>query len=229
MSNADWYPQKLTDRIPWHSNYNVQAQATGTTYGLSAADKTDITNDSVNVALVVNFKEAVAAYAQAVTEWAELILNGPIGTPFPVAPTPPTSPVFVVGSKAAIQARTRQTGGIVKADLDYTPLVGEAYGLVAPASGPPADPSIKSVTPVPGTSNMTVALKKGGYSVIAVDMRVNGGTWTQIGIAQTAEFIDTTPATTPGQPESREYRAQGMLNNVRAGGLSAVVTGVTSP
>ena len=32
-----------------------------------------------------------------------------------------------------------------------------------------------------------------------------------------------------GQPEVREYRAQGRVNNVRVGPMSAIVSGVTVP
>jgi hypothetical protein len=229
MANPDWYPPKLADRIPWHANYNVNAQATGTTYGLSAGDKTDILNDAANVPLVVNFKEAVAAYAQAVTEWAAAILDGPIGTAFPPIPTAPTPPTFALGSKPSIQPRTRVSGGVVKADADYTKEIGEAYGIVAPAPGPLADPSIQTATPTPGTSQVVLGLFKGGYGVIAVDMRRAGGGWVQIGISQTATFTDTTPPLVAGQPEQREYRVQGMLNNARTGGLSATVSAVTVP
>lgn len=77
----DWYLDSFAARIPWHANFNANAQATGTTYGLSAADKTDILNDTENVAIVANFKESINPYRQAVTEWAEITLEGAIGDP----------------------------------------------------------------------------------------------------------------------------------------------------
>lgn len=56
-----------------------------------------------------------------------------------------------------------------------------------------------------------------------------GGAFAQIGIVQTANFTDTTAPLVAGQPEQREYRVQGMLNNARMGGLSATVSTVTVP
>lgn len=186
---SDWYPRNLSDRIPWHANYNTNAQATGTTYGLSAGDKTDAGNDAGNVPLIVNFKQAVSDYAQAVTEWADLMFDAPIGSALPPIPTAPTAPTLAIGSKPSIVPRTRLQAGIIKADADYTQQVGENYGIVAPAAG----------------------------------------AWSQIGVAQTAEFIDTTAPAVAGQPEQRDYRAQGMENNARVGALSAIVTAVTVP
>ena len=137
----DWYPTRLADRSPWHANYNTNAQATGTTFGLSAADKTDAANDAANVALVVNYKEAAEAYAQAVTEWADLILEGLIGTPMPATPTGPAAPLFALSSKAAVEARTRLQVGIIKADPDYTAQVGENYGIVGTGPAAPGTPA----------------------------------------------------------------------------------------
>jgi hypothetical protein len=229
MSNPDWYPIKLADRIAWHANYSFTAQAVGTNYGLSAADQADIARDAANVPLVVAFKEAAQGFAQAVTEWAELVLNGPAGGPFPPAPTAPVAPTFDPASKPAIRPRTRRSAGIVKADSDYSRSVGERFGIIAPEAGPRADPSIRRAEPSTGSSRVALRLKKGGYALIAVDMRRSGGAWEQIGVSQTATFVDATPPLVAGQPEQREYRVQGMLANARTGRLSATVSAVTVP
>lgn len=224
---ADWYPTNQADRIPWHANFNTNAQATGTTFGLSAAQKTSIQKDKDMVPTVVNFKEAVQAYAQAVTEWANLILEGPIGTPFPAVPTAPSVPTFEGGDEAAIEPRTRQYRGIIAADPDYTAEVGENYGIIAPAAPPAGVPALAAYALT--ASQVRLVISKAGYDVLAIDSKRGGGAWEQIGISQTAEFIDGRSPLTAGQPEQREYRAQGMENNARVGALSAVVSAVTVP
>jgi hypothetical protein len=224
-----WYPKAFALRIPFHANFNVNAQATGLTYGLVAGQQASIARDAANVPLVVNFKDAAAAYAQAVTEWAAIILDGEIGAPFPPAPTAPTAPTFALGSETAIRPRTLLYGGIIKADPDYTLEVGEAYGIISPAEGPLATPAIQRATAQAGTDNVDLSLFKGGYDVIAIDMKRAGGGWVQIGVSQTANFKDTTASLVAGQPEVREYRCQGMLNNARTGELSATVSVVTVP
>ena len=224
---GDWYPQRLADRIPWHANVDTNAQATGTAQGLSAAMKTSIGKDKLVVPIVVNFKEGVEAYAQAVTEWADLILNGPLGTPFPAVPTAPTVPTFEGGDEAAIQPRHRQYRGIVTAHPLYTAEVGENYGYIAPEAPPAGVPSLQATALT--ASQVRLAVAKAGYSVVAIDSRRAGGAWEQIGVSMTAEYIDARPPLVAGQPELREYRAQGMENNARVGALSAVVSAVTVP
>ena len=50
-----------------------------------------------------------------------------------------------------------------------------------------------------------------------------------IGISETAELIDGRQLLVAGQPEVREFRAQGRQNNARVGALSAFVSAVTVP
>jgi hypothetical protein len=229
MANNDWYPKRMADRIPWHANFDVQAQAKGTTYGLSAEDKTDILNDADNVPLIVNYVEASRAFAQSVTEWAEIMFNAPIGAELPSLPSAPSPPIFADGSKPSIVPRTRQHGGIIKADADYTAEVGESFGIIAPAPGPAEAPSISRAEALAGTSQVRLSLDKGSYDVIAVDMRRGAEPWVQIGVSQTATFVDTTAPLAAGQPEQREYRVQGMQNNLRTGDVSPAVSVVTVP
>src|SRR3989304_2228184 len=48
---------------------------------------------------------------------------------------------------------------------------GARFGIIAPASGPRADPSIRRAEARVGFSRVALRLKKGGYAVIVVDMR----------------------------------------------------------
>lgn len=229
IAMADWYPTRVTDLIPWHTNFNTQATASGTTHGLTAGQVTQIAADLSFVTLLVNQLQAVSDYAQAVTAYKEVVFNSAPGTVLPTVPTVPALIVVPIGGISAIQARTRQYAAIIKASVGYTSSVGELYGIVAAAAGPLVAPSISRATPTPGTSHVVLTLAKGGYDVIAIDMKRGGGAFTQVGVSQTAEFTDVTAPLVAGQPEQREYRCQGMLNNARTGDLSATVSAVTVP
>lgn len=223
-----WYPKPFALRIPFHANFNVNAQATGLTYGLVAGQQASIARDSANVPLVVNFKEAVDAYAQAVTEWAETILEGALGTPFPPAPTAPTPPTFAPGSETAIRPRTLIYAKVIKADPDYTAQVGENYGIISVPGGPPGTPQLTVVQALVG-SKIRLRVFRAGYESVAMDSRRAGGNWEEIGVCETATFLDVRPPLVAGQPEVREYRAQGRANNARVGPVSETVSGVTVP
>jgi hypothetical protein len=223
----DWYPSAFSDRVPWHANFAANAQATGATYGLSAADIADIAADAGNVALAVNFKEAVDAYRQAVTEWAEIVLEGEPGAPFPPPPAPPAEPGFAPASKPAIEARTRLYAGIVKADANYTPIVGENYGIVAPEA-PPGEVAIASLEAL-SQSQVRVRVRKAGHETLALDSRRGGGPWEQLLVLTRASYVDVRPPLASGQPEAREYRCQAYRDNQRVGPVSPVETVVTTP
>lgn len=224
---ADWYPQRLSERDSWHAGFDAQATATGTTFGLSAGDKAEIHVDSILVSLCADYDVVLRQYVEAWTEWRNLVLDGDPNAAFP---NPPTQPSFVLPDenfKPGVQPRTRSKAGIIKADADYTPAVGEDYGIVSPAAPPAGVPSL--VATALTASQVRLGVTKAGYSVVAIDSKRGGGAWEQIGVSMTAEYIDARAPLVAGQPEQREYRAQGMESNARVGALSAVVSAVTVP
>lgn len=223
----DWYPTSFAALIPWHANFNVQATATGVARGLTAGNVTQIAADNGIVAGIVNYQELVDSFAQAVTEYKAIMLRGDSTAPLPAVPTPPAAFVPGVGALPGIEERTRQFAAIIKAAPGYTQAIGELYGIVAPAAPPAGVPEI--VATALTASQVRLAISKAGYDVLAIDSKRGAGTWEQIGISQTAEFIDTRAPLVAGQPELREYRCQGMENNARVGALSAVATAVTVP
>lgn len=230
MANADWYPIKIADRIPWHANFNTQCAASGLTHGLIASQISQIAIDNTVVAGCINYAEQVVAFAQAVTEWRNLLLSGPNGTALPPVPTVPATFTYPAGppsALASIEFRTRQYAALIKASVGYTAEIGEQYGIIAPDVVTPTTPSLQAFALT--ASQVRLAINKAGYDVLAVDSKRGAGTWEQIGISQTAEYIDARAPMVAGQPEQREYRVQGMQNNARVGATSAIVSAVTVP
>lgn len=223
----DFYPRNLAARVPWHANFAVQATATGVTHGLTALQVSQIGIDSTNVAAIVNYLTQADAFGQAVTEFKDLMLEGDLGIALPPVPTVPAAFTLVLGSQASIEARTRQYAALVRASVGYTQQIGEQYGIVAAAPAPAGTPTVEAFALT--QSQVRLVIFKAGYDVLAVDSRVNSGAWEQIGISQTAEFIDSRGPVTPGMPETREFRVQGMVANARTGVLSAVSRAITAP
>lgn len=225
---ADFYPKRLAELPPWHANFNLQVQATGTTYGMSAAQKAQVLEDSINVPVIVNYAELVEGWAQAVTEHREIMLRGDLTAPLPTFPTPPLAIVLsTLTPLPGIEARTRLYAGIIRSDSDFTAAIGELYGITGIAAGSPATPSVEAFALT--ASQVRLAIARAGYAVVAVDSRINNGAWVQIGISMTAEYFDTRAPLVAGAPEVREYRVQGMENNARVGATSAVAKAVTVP
>lgn len=224
---ADWYPRQLGALASWHANFSTQASTNGTTLGLIAAQVTQIGVDSDNVATLVNASAAANDFAAAMTAFRETMLSRTPNLPLPTAPAPPTIVALPLGSLASIEARTRDYANIIKSAPAYTNDDGVLYGIVS-SSAVLGTPEIVSALAQAG-SIVDVRIAKGGYSVLAVDSRRNGGAWEQIGISQVSLFSDTRTPLTPGEAEVREYRVQGMLGNSRTGPVSDVASASTIP
>ena len=225
---VDWYPLRLSELSEWHETFAAQCVATGTTHGLSAGNVSQAGQDRTLVGLLTDFDDAIRGYVQAWTEFRDSCLAGDPNAPFPTPPSQPALSLPPGTFLPGIEARTRLFANVIKADADYTPAVGEDYGIVSPAGAGPGTPSLKA-SAVAGTSQVTLRINKAGHTLIAIDMRRGGGDWGQVGVSQTATFTDTSAPLTAGQPEQREYRAQGMAGNQRIGELSATVSVVTTP
>ncbi len=226
--NRDWYPTRLAELPPFHSTFAAQCTATGTDHGLTAGDIERANVDNILVTLMVDYDDALRGYVEAWTQWRNDMLFGDPDSPFTPPPSPPVLSLPDEVFEPGIRPRTRGFANTIKADADYTQAVGEDYGIVPVEPSGPNTPAILKATSM---IDHDVALKlyKGGYSVIAVDMRRGGGNWTQIGISQTAVFVDLVDPVDPGTPEVREYRVQGMQGNNRVGDVSAIVSVVTTP
>lgn len=228
MAGNDWYPRRLAERPEWHNNFMLQSAATGLADGLTAPIIAQIAIDADTVAKIVNYDTVVDGFSESWSAYMRAVLDAPLNTPVPAAPVPPDPIDVLMTLQAAIQARTRQYAGLLKAHPGYTVQKGEIYRIVAVAPSGPGTPAINSATALLG-GEVSLSLLKAGYQILAVDMRRGGGSWAQIGVSQTASYLDTTDNATPETPEQREYRIQGIVGNQRVGPLSAVVPVVTLP
>jgi hypothetical protein len=228
MPTPDWYPSTLQGLPPFHANVHTQALLNGTMLNLSVGQVTQIGIDADVVDLLIDYDEEVRAFTQAWTEFRNIMLRGDMTAPLPAVPTPPALLDLGEGGAApGVEERTRLFRGIVLASPGYTPAIGEAYQFVAPAGGDPGEPEVEVAALT--QSQMELSITKAGYSVLAVDRRINGGAWVQIGVATIATYLDGDDPLVPGAPEFREYRVQGLVDNVRTGPVSAVAGAWTTP
>ncbi len=93
----------------------------------------------------------------------------------------------------------------------------------------PAETPTLVATALPATLQIQLRINKGGFRLVAIDLRRGDGAWVHLGVSQLATFTDTTPPLVAGQPERREYRCQGMEVNDRIGDVSPTISIVTVP
>lgn len=182
--------------------------------------------DAAAVASVINYLQQANNFAQEVTAFKDQVLHGALNTPNPVVPNVPGALTLGLGWLANIEARTRQLANQIKANTAYTAQMGQDMGIV--------DTTVPSGNVVVFATALTqsqvdIRVTKGGYAVVVLDSRRGGGNWEQLAVMTTANYVDARPPLTAGQPEQREYRAQGYQNNQRVGALSPIVSAVTVP
>lgn len=139
-----WYPTNLQDQAAWHVVFAGQATASGTTYGLTAAEVTQIEEDKDMVVFLAAGMNTIDAYVDAVRAFRKDVLESPVngGTPtFPAALAlgfPPSVP-------RGIWERVIKFADRIKASAPYTVSVGESYGIV-PSSPDPIAPTLVQPT-----------------------------------------------------------------------------------
>jgi hypothetical protein len=226
----DWYPKSQAALITWHNNFSAQAAINGTTLGLSAGEVAQIAADADNVLIVLNGIQAASTYREALTAYKNLLFDDPADTPAEPVPAAPTTLDF--GEELplpGIEARTREYARKIKASSAYTPDDGELYGIIGAAPAPPGTPSITRATALID-SDVMLKVSRAGYAAVAVDMRRDGGAFSQIGSTIASTFVDETEPLVAGAPEVREYRIQGIdSGNNRVGAVSEITRISTAP
>ncbi len=225
--SAEWYPVQLAERLPWHRNFATQATATGGKFGLTADQVTQIRIDEAEIGIVASYVDSVSTFSKAVKSYESIVLEGNMNAEMPTVPTPPEAIVVALNALPGIMDRTLILGGILKASPEFTPEIAQHYGVFGSETPPPGTPSLE--IEVLWQSEIRLILTKCGYAVIAIDSRNEAGEWVQIGVAPATDYIDDRRPRVIGQPELREFRAQGIVNDVREGALSAVVSAMTMP
>jgi hypothetical protein len=225
---GDWYPTIEAQLIPWWNTLDTEANNYAAVMSniLTAAVLTEIGVGRDMVELVINFADEAKNFASEAVAYKDLILEAPLNTPLPAPPTVPVAPVIPAGALAGYEAWIRALVAQIKSHPNYTEAIGEAMGITAKAPGV----GTPTVDPVALTqSQVQVNVGKAGYAMFALDRRINGGAWVEMDKYSNTPVIDQDPPLVPGQPEFREYRSQGVLNNARVGAYSAVAGVWTVP
>lgn len=223
------YPKNLVAKIPWYATFNQECIDHAATFAdvLSAPNLAKILANKNFVATLITVSDDAKNFSQQVVGFRDLYLGARLGTVPPVVPVAPATIMVPLGVVVGIDAFTRLIIGQLDAHPSMDDSVRAAMGI-DPAPRGLGSPSITSASPQ-GASRVALRLKLAGHRAVAIDRRRAGGVWEQIGVSTTADFVDRDGPLVPGVSESREYRIQGIVANVRQGDISAAVLVATTP
>lgn len=227
MSNT-WYPTSHAALPPFHTTFVLECNNNAATLAsvLIAGVLTQITTNKNTVTTAINALSQASNYASEVSAWAFIILEGPHGTGLPAAPAQPAAITTGLGAMAAIEDYTRRLVAQIKAHPNYTIAMGEAMGI-EPGTASTGTPAVRPTAL--GGGHVQVDITKAGYDVVALDKRVNGGPWAPLAVVTTSPYFDTAGPLAPGVTQVNEYKAQGVVNNLRVGPESAPASIATTP
>lgn len=233
IPNRAWFPTNLAERAAWYLNFNMQAQASGATLGLTAADLTQISDDNDVMQFLAGVATQVKAYDDAVRQYRTIITEGNIGEmtpPFPADPALALPVVIPTGLFERLNAyRTR-----ILASAAYTDEQGALYGIVGSAPVPPPPASVKPTIEVFAAQTGYV------YSVVVGNraesnmwevwiLPTGAAAWTLVKTANGKSVDITAAPTTPGEPMQMQVRIQLKKNNQNYGQLSDTVYTTVNP
>lgn len=225
----DYLPNKLSDLIVWFANFATKIGGYASTFGLTPAEVAQVQTDNTVVQLIINGAEIRKADYQEWVAFRDLVLNAPLGTPMPSAPTPGGVGALPGTAAASIIPRLRALVQRIKAHPNYIPAIGEDLGIEPPSSAAPDRPTLKAR----GETAFRVRLTFAMYRMPMLEIqsrRGNETAFTTIAFDTSSPYVDGREPLEAGRAETREYRARYVdRDNQPIGDWSDVVSAVAKP
>lgn len=228
-------PRSDNDLMVWLNNFNTAFAAHAAALGFPDAEVNSLHANTAMVNYLVGdlVPSNKSAYL-ASSNYKDLILDGPVGSPGgdpPGAPVVSEPPLTV---PPGIVPRLRNLIKRIQLSPNYTEAIGLELGIVGPEGGGPSapaaspKPTLKARSNGPGT--VQVDFTKGKFDGVLIESRRAGEDgWRTFGPVNYSPYIDDRPPLEAGKPELREYRARYILRDQTTGDWSDVVTATFVP
>lgn len=225
----DYLPDKLSDLIVWFANFATKIGGYASALGLTPAEVTQVQTDRTTLEIAIQGAEIRRADAQEWTQFREIVLFAPIGTPMPPTPTPGSIGAIPSGAQAAIIPRLRALVQRIKVHPNYTQAIGEDLGIEPPEAAVPERPTLKARAETNFQVRLTFTMQR--MPMIEIQSRRgNEAEFTTIAYDTSSPYIDGREPLAAGQPEQRQYRARYIgHDNQPLGDWSDIVVATAKP
>jgi hypothetical protein len=202
-----YFPTTESSLANWLANFAAKLPTHANSLAISGADVAAAQDDCNYLRYLINdVLPQRRAEIHELTQYKDLIKNGPIGsalTPLPTMATlPPPPPVVYPG----VITRLRGLIQRIKNHYNYTISIGQDLGIEgAEDISPLGVPTFKAIA----MPNHEVRLewKKGKSDGVLIEsQRGNETTWTLLGVDHYSPYTDGREPLVPGQIEIRKYR-----------------------
>ena len=227
MAKQRYYPTSEGSQIQWLKNYGQKFPIHGGTLGMGPEISPTGLDVAYAIFLLETWHPALQQDLKEATEHKKYMLDSPAAgeplTPLPTGTTfsPPTNVL------PGILTRLFEQVARIKVQAAYTAAIGDDLGIIGPDEAPKDDlatTTVKART-LDGSPNQVVelAFSKDGHEGVAIESRVNGGPWAQLGVDSRSPYMDNRPLQVPGQAETREYRLRYWDKGIPNGNFTPVI------
>lgn len=220
---ATWYPRTLAERAAWHFNFSTHAAESGVADGLIAAIVAQIAADAEVVGYFNDYDEYLENEMKKWRAARDAYLDGDEGAVAPKMPTF-TVPALPASALTAIAERTEKYADKLRAADDYSPSIGEAYGIVSVKPEPPPVTTKKPAAKVSTGGDFKAMFKISlqGMSGVQMQMTRDGDPVTHKTNFPSGDITDETAPLMPGKAETRQYKFYFLQKNETVGEVSNI-------
>ncbi|WP_295388699.1 hypothetical protein [uncultured Thiodictyon sp.] len=208
MFSQRYFPHTEAELIAWLKNYIVALVKYAAFIGIGAEELAATQADIAYLLWVLEaWYPAVRQDGEDSPGYKKLMTIGEGLDPTP-PPTPRIYPAPPPAVAPGILNRITRQIQRLKLHTGYTEGMGRDLGIL-PIAEPVEHPVPEfTLSTEPGAKNTRVCIEttKYGHDAVFVECRINAGPWSPLGHFSKKTIHDERELTTPGLPESREYR-----------------------
>jgi hypothetical protein len=125
-----YLPNTDKTKLPWLKNLETKAPVYTTVLDITPAELTSLSDDRKMFEYIIyNMLDAYETKKQDITQFKNIMRDGPLGTPSPAVPAAPTLPVAPTAVAAGIFPRIALFVKRLKSHPNYTKNIGEDLGI----------------------------------------------------------------------------------------------------
>lgn len=237
MKTQRYYPNRISDQVPWLTNFATKLPNYETPLGLPPAH-VDACVASCNCLVFVlgPWLTAVRDFGPTATTAMELLMSGSGPDPV-VLPgfTPPAMPTGVAAVPPGALNRLFDLVQLIKNSPGYTDTIGTDLGIIgatvagAVAAGQTAPDAKFTVVQGPTGKNVQINFGKHGHMGVYIESQRGTGPFEFVAIDTEVPYLDARPLLVAGTPEVRQYRLRYWDKGLANGDWSAIVSVTVGP
>ena len=204
-----YFPARIGDQIIWLRNFRNKIGGFEAPLGYTPSEVASTVADGDSaIYLLDTVNTAAASFAQSITTYIRLALEGPdsgVPSALPSFALPLVPPAPASVAPAALRRLFAFIKNL-KTRPAYTDVIGEDLGVIGSEQTTDAnavpEPKVEA-----RSGEVVISFKKHGYTGVWIESQVADETeWSYIAIDTSSPYNDTRPLKVAGQPEKRRYR-----------------------